>query len=116
MICIARTFGAPETVPAGKEPLCVAGAGARRPGDRVHARAAPLELDERLGRGADERELLELQQEEVGRGVDAAERAVEVERGSPGRPPGPLREHDLERVPGADVLLRAPHARLVVRA
>jgi hypothetical protein len=96
-----------------EQPLRVARAGARRPGDRVHVRAAAFELHEGFGRGADEREVVELQQEEVRGGVDAAKRAVEVERGGGRSPLGPLREHDLERVAGADVLLRPPHARLV---
>src|SRR5919202_159236 len=99
MICIARTFGAPEVdehdvlgpvLLRAEEPLRVPGAGARRSGDRVHARAPAFELDEGLGRGADERELLELQEEEVRRGVDAAERAVEVERRGGRAPLGPL--------------------------
>ena len=68
----------------------------------------PSSLDERLGRGADQGDLAELEQEEVRRGVDAAERAVEVERARRGRPLGALREDDLEGVAGADVLLRAP--------
>ena len=148
MICIARTFGAPETVPAGnvarsrsngetpsaqlaghlrdevrdvrealrleealdlhrpgpadarevvaaevdehhvlgpvllggEQPLGVAVARARRAGDRVHRRARPSALDERLRRRADERDAVELEQEEVRRRVDAAQRAVERER------------------------------------
>ena len=54
-----------------------------------------------------ERELAELEQEEVRRRVDAAQRAVDVDRRGAGRPLGALREDDLERVALADVLLRA---------
>ena len=39
----------------------------------------PLAFDDRLGRAADEREAVELEQEEVRRRVDAAQRAVELE-------------------------------------
>src|SRR5205085_8251963 len=97
-----------------EETFGVAGAGASRTGDRVDARPPALELDERLGRGADEREPLELEQEEVGRRVDAAERTVEVERRRDRRPLGSLREDDLERVAGADVLLCRTDAPLVL--
>ena len=170
MICIARTFGAPETVPAGKQArrrsngvtpsrsspvtsetrcvTCEKRSGSRKrstrtvpasqtrerslrprstsitcsarsfseassrsaspsPGSVVPAigfrlAVAVLALDERLGRGADQGELAELEQEEVRRRVDAAQRAVELERGRGGRPLGALREDDLEGVAGAD--------------
>ena len=185
MICIARTFGAPDTVPAGKharrrsngadavaqlagdlrdevgdvrEPLgleeprrprpcpgtqtrerslrprstsitCSARSfseassrsaspspGCGRAGDRVERGARALALDERLGRGADEREAVELEQEEVGRGVDAPERAVERERRRRGRPLRPLREHDLEGVAARGCTpCSATHAGLVAR-
>ncbi len=68
---------------------------------------AVLDLDERLRRGADQRQLAELEQEQVRRRVHAPQRAVDVDRGRPGRPLGALREDDLERVALADVLLRA---------
>ena len=85
-----------------------------RPGDRVEARPSAFELDERLGRGADEGEAVELEQEQVGRGVDPAQRTVELERRRGRRPLGPLREDDLEGVAGPDVLLRLDHAPLVI--
>ena len=49
----------------------------------------------------------ELEQEQVRRRVDAAQRAVELERARRGRPLGALGEDDLEGVARADVLLRA---------
>ncbi len=63
-------------------------AGARRrpapgsvePAIGLSRRARALELDERLGRRADERDPVELEQEEVRRRVDAAQRAVERDR------------------------------------
>ena len=62
----------------GEQPLGVALARVRRAGDRVQARAPALDLDERLRRRADEREVVELEQEEVRRRVDAPQRAVEL--------------------------------------
>ena len=58
----------------GEQPLGVALARLRRAGDRVQRRARALALDERLGRRADEREPVELEQEEVRRRVDAPQR------------------------------------------
>ena len=55
-----------------EQPLGVALAGLRRAGDRVQRCARPVALDERLGRRADEREPVELEQEEVRRGVDVS--------------------------------------------
>src|SRR5207253_2396778 len=89
----------------GEQPLGVPRARVRRPGYRVEAGAAALELDERLGGRADEREAVELEQEEVRRRVDAAQRPVELEGRRGGRALGPLREHDLERLAAADLLL-----------
>ena len=72
--------------------------------------------DEPLGRRADERDPVEVEQEEVRRRVDAAQRAVDVERRRRGRPLGPLRGDDLEGVARDDVLLRAAHHLLVALA
>ena len=98
----------------GEQPLRVAVARARRAGDRVHRRARAVEPDERLRRRADEGDAVELEQEEVRRRVDAAQRPVDRERRGAGAPLRPLREDDLERVAGADVLLAALDAPLVV--
>src|SRR6266545_7393133 len=86
-----------------------------RAGNRVQLRARSLTFDDGLRRRADERQAVELQQEEVRRRVDPAQRAVQLERGRGGRPLGALRDDDLERVAGADVLLRLAHAPLVLR-
>ena len=96
--------------------LGVALAGRDRAGDRVERGARALALDDRLRRAADEREVAELEQEEIRRRVDAAERAVELERRRRGRPLGALRDHDLEDVALADVLLRALDAAQVLVA
>ena len=183
MICIARIFGAPDTVPAGKHArsrsngvtpsrsspatsetrcvMCEKRSGSRkrstrtvpglaharevvapevdehdvlgavllgaeqrlrvavarrdRAGDRVQLGVPALAFDDRLRRGADQREPVELEQEEVRRRVDPAQRAIELERGRGRRPLGALRDDDLERVARADVVLRATHAPLVLR-
>ena len=97
--CSARSFSEPSSRSASPSPRSVV------PGDRVQARAAALDLDVRLGRRADERELAELEQEEVRRRVDAAQRAVDRERAGRRLALGPLREHAWKTSPRADVLL-----------
>ena len=85
----------------GEQPLGVTLAGLRRAGDRVQRGTRPLALHQGLGRRADQGDSVELEQEQVGRGVDAAQRPVEGERRDGGRPLGALGEDDLEGVPGA---------------
>ncbi len=51
-----------------------------RPGDGLELRDPLLEADHDLRRGADEVHLLEAEKEQVGRGVDVAERPVEIDR------------------------------------
>ena len=99
-----------------EQALGVARPGRGRAGDRVEARPPSLDLDEGLRRGADQGDLAELEEERVRRGVDAAKRAVEVERARRGRSLGPLRDDDLEGVARADVLLRALDRALVLEA
>ncbi len=120
----ARRAGAGEVVAAevdehhvlgavlvGREqPFGVTVARLGRAGDRIQARAPGLALHECLRRRADERELAELEQEEVRGGVDAPQRAVELQRRGGGPALGALREHDLERVAGPDQLLDSAHA------
>ena len=181
MICIARTFGAPVTVPAGKqarstsngvtpsrsspvtsetrwdtcenrstsmkrvdphrtpaadarevvaaevdehdvlgaillrrqEALDVPLVRRRRPGDRTDARVPVLACDEALGRRADERDAVQLEQEEVRRRIDPAQSPVEREGRRRGGPLRALRRDDLVRVTRPDVLLARPHHLLV---
>src|SRR5581483_10632585 len=94
----------------GEQPLGVARARARRAGDRVERRRAAIPLDERLRRGADERDPVQLEQEQVRRRVDAAQLAVEGHRRDVRPPLGPLREDDLEGVAAADVVAARLHA------
>src|SRR4029077_420541 len=75
-----------------------------------------LALDERLRRGADQREAVQLEQEQVRRRVDAAERTVEVERRRGRGPRRALREHDLECIARADVVLRGAYRALILGA
>ena len=98
-----------------EQPLGIAVASLGRAGDRVDAGAASLALDERLGRRSDQREPVELEQEEIRGRVDTTQRAVELQRRRRGGSLGALREHDLERVARADVFLRRANRCLVVR-
>ena len=97
----------------GEQPLGVTLARLRRPRDGVQAGRPVLALDQGLRRGADQRQVLELEQEEVRRGVDPAERTVELDRRRGRRPLGTLREDDLEGVARPDQLLDPPDAGLV---
>ena len=94
----------------------VAFAGRDRPGDRVQLGAAAGALDDRLRRAAHERDVAELQEEEVRRRVDAPQRPVELDGRRRGRAGRALRDHDLEDVALADVLLRALDAAEVLVA
>ena len=72
--CSARSFSEASSRSASPSPA------AGRPGDRVQARARALELHVRLRRRADHRVVAELEQEQVRRRVDPAQRAVDRER------------------------------------
>ena len=87
------------------------------PGDRVRGQAVALDLEEQLGRGADDLVARRAHEEQVRAGVDPAEGPVEpdpverragrrvgrqVERLAPG-------QHDLDRLTGRDGLLGDPH-------
>ena len=109
-MCSARSFSDAE------QRGCVAVARRDRPGDRVQLGAAAGALDDRLRRAADEREVAELQEKEVRRRVDAPQRAVELDGRGRGRAGRALRDHDLEDVALADVLLRALDAAEVLLA
>src|SRR5439155_20735451 len=77
-----------------------------RAGDRIHCGASALALDHGFRGAADECQVAELEQEEIRRGIDAPERAIELEGRRRRRPLRPLRDHDLEDVALADVFLR----------
>ena len=62
--------------------------------------------DQDFRAGADDLEVREVEIEQEGRGIDAAQRAVERERRQGEGRLEALRQHDLEDVAGADVVLR----------
>jgi hypothetical protein len=98
----------------GEQPLGVALATGGGAGDRVQARPRAFCLHVRLRGRAHERDAVELEQEEVRRRVDLAQRAVNGERRDVRVALGALRENDLEDVAAADVLLRDAHPALVL--
>ena len=111
MMCSARSFSDASSYSASPSPR------RDRPRDRVEAGASRLGLHVRLGRRPDERDSVQLQQEEVRRRVDPSECAVDGER----RDAVVVRSarcesDDLEDVAATDVLLRARDAALVLRA
>ena len=82
-------------------PSAVAG-----PGDRSDDHASVEHLHHRLGRGADQRRLGVANDVHVGRRVHLAEDSIHVERVERALDVETLREDDLERVTGEDVLAR----------
>ena len=84
--------------------LLLGGAARVGAGDRPRLDPAPADLDQRLGRGAGDLEVAELEEVHVGRRVDRAQAAVDRERLDRRRRDEALRRHDLEGVAGVDVL------------
>ena len=78
-------------------------------GYRVDARDSVLDFAVRLGRRAEDAESSEVEIEQIGRGVDAAKGAVDLEVIAPVRNHEPPREHDLEYVAAHAVPHSAPH-------
>ena len=75
--------------------------------DRPRLHRAVVDLDERLRRGTHDVRLTGVDEIEVGRRVDHAEDAIQIEGVDVGRHREPLAQHRLERVAGDDVLLDA---------
>ncbi len=109
MMCSARSLSEASSRSASPSPGLV------EPAIGFTEARSAVPLDERLGRRPDQGELAKLEQEQVRRRVDVAERPVQRERRDARRPLGTLREHDLECVAEPDVLLAGEHAALVVR-
>ena len=110
IVCSARSFSDESSAAASPSP------GSDRPRDRVQLGAAAGALDDRLRRAAHERDVAELEEEEVRRRVDAPQRAVQLDCRRRGRARRSLRDHDLEDVAFADVLLRPLDAAEVLLA
>ena len=124
MTCSARSLGS-----ASSSRSSAASAAGVAPRGRVPAMGrsvggAAFEPHVHLGRRADEVERVgatgqagEVEEEHVGRRVQAAQAAVDVERLRAGLPGEALRKHDLEDVAGRDVLLgRLNRGTVLVRA
>ena len=84
--------------------LLLVGAARVGAGDRPRLGAAAAHLDQRLGRGAGDLEVAELEEVHVRRRVDGAQAAVDRERLDRRRRREALRRHDLEGVAGVRVL------------
>ena len=90
------------------------GAARTRTGDRTHGDFAAFDAHHHLRRGTRQREFAELQEEQIGRGVDRAKAPIDVEWRGAERAFEALRENHLDDVTRVHVLLRAPHHCLVV--
>jgi hypothetical protein len=112
--CSARSLGSASRSAASASSSAPGGAALARAGDRAHGDGAlaAFEAHQDLGRGADHMEILEVEIEHVGRGVQRAQRAVERHRAGGEGLAHALREHHLHDVAIDDVLLGAPHGGL----
>ena len=81
-----------------------------RAGDRTQLRVSAVELDQRLGRGADDHPLAELAVIHVGRRVEQPQRAIGLEGIEIAAPREAHRQHELVHVARGDRLLGAAHA------
>ncbi len=88
-------------------------AGAR---DRAHGDLFALQPRQHLGRGADDLEIPQIEKEQVRRGVDVAQRPVEIHRVARERRAETLRRHHLHHVAGKDIFADPPHRILVTLA
>ena len=117
--CSARSLGSASSSSASALSSC--GGRAARPGagDGVDHRPAALDLDQRLGAGADDVEgavvALEAEQVHVRAGVGGPQHPVDVQRARRARRLEALGGHDLERLAGADALLDVLDGVLVAR-
>src|SRR5437588_181534 len=96
MICMARSLGAPDTVPAGRP------AG---PGQRWDRHRAVLDPHQALRGTADQAEVAVIEVEQEWARVDRPEHPVDVERLRPRLNVDPLAGDHLEDVARLDVLL-----------
>ena len=80
MTCSARSLGSSQELVGELPVLLLVLPPPPRPGDGLELRDPLLEADHDLRRGADEVHLLKAEEEEVGRGIDVAERPVEIDR------------------------------------
>ena len=97
---------------SGALEVSLRGVGARpRAGDRPLLGAPAGDGDERLGRGAGDLEVLEVEEVHVRAGIDGAQPAVDRERLDRAVRAPALARNDLVRVAGADVLLGSARRR-----
>ena len=78
-----------------------------RAGDRADDDLAVAHAHQDFRAGDDDLEAAEIEEAEIGRGIDAPERAIERKRRQIEAAGEALRQHDLERVARDDVVLRA---------
>ena len=110
--CSARSFSSASSDSAIALVLVDRRAARPRAGDRARRDAAAVDGQQRLGRGADDLEVLEVEEVHVRRRVDRPQAAVDRERlDRRGRRPA-LRRDDLEGVAGVHVLDDAGDHRL----
>ena len=105
MTCSARSFGSASNSFSSAASSSGIFAARTRAGDRADFHLAFLAAHMNFRRRADERKSVQLQQKHVGRRIDGARRAINVQRRRLDRRGKPLRTDDLDDVAGGDVFL-----------
>ena len=104
--CSARSFGSASSSAASAASSARRLAAPARAGDRADAYLAVAHAHQDFRAGDDDLEAAEIEKAEIGRGIDAPQRAIERERRQVEAAGEALRQHDLERVAGGDIVLR----------
>ena len=109
MRCSARSLGSANSSSARAGVLLGVCPRGRVPAIGWLTARPPVDRDEGLGAGPDDVEAVEAQQVHVRARVGGAQHPVDVQRRDVGGDLEALADHDLERLPGPDRLLRALH-------
>ena len=112
---LGTLFGVGQQLPLQRDVLGRVRAARACAGDGAERGAVPFQPHMQLRRRADQPQrwagdqAVEVEEEHVGRGVEAAQRAVDAERLRGGSAREALGQHHLEDVARGDVLLGLPH-------
>ncbi len=112
MMCSARSLGSASSSSSSRASSSGVAPRGRVPAMGRSSTRSSLLAHHHLRRGTDDQGVAEAQKEHVGRGVDGAQGAVDIEGIGVELAGEALGEDDLDDVAGADVLLAALHRRL----
>ncbi len=103
--CSASSFGSASSSCLERPVLLVVVAAAPGAGDRPHRHLAVFQAHQDLRRGADDLEIAQIEEVHIRRGIEAAQRAVQIQWPRAERDRQALRDHHLHAVAVEDVLL-----------